>query len=168
VCNAVVAFTLYDFFAGAPRTHAPVGNVLAWLCVVPGVAMLVAAFWLSRRARRHTEPRAWVNEMPVKPGERFAVKCEVPVDLAKPDAEANVVVTVACLSRGKLIWEERAERSIAGRGKQDGRATFEQRFTIPADVASRLDPGEHAALIDGQVRIDQKAFSLPVMMTVAQ
>lgn len=164
VCNAVVAFALYDYFAGAPRTHSTVADVLAWLAAVPGVAFLAVAIHLSRTARRVGEPRAWVNEMPVKPGERFAVKCEIPVDPMLADADRTVVVTVRCVDGGKTVWQERTERSITGRGKQDGRASFEQRFTIPADVASREMSDKRRAVIDGEVKVDETVFLLPVMV----
>jgi hypothetical protein len=162
VCNAIVGFALYDFIAASPRTHSAVADVLAGLSALPGVVLLIAAVYLSRVAGRRGEVRAWVNEMPVKPGERFAVKCEVPVDPATADADRNVFVTVKCVRQGKAVWEERQERSIAGRGKQDGRATFEQRFTIPAEVVSSELSEKHAARIEGEVRIDDAVFTLPV------
>ena len=63
------------------------------------------------------------------------------------------------------MWEERAERSIAGRGKQDGRAVFEQRFTVPSDVVSRETSSEKQAVtLDAEVRIDDAVFSLPVIV----
>jgi hypothetical protein len=163
VCNTVVGFALYDYFAALPRAHSPLTDVLAALSVLPGVAILGVAVAFSRSARRHGEVRAWVNEMPAKPGERFAIKCEVPVDPAFADAERMVVVTVKCVNRGKTVWEERTERSVAGRGKQDGRATFEQRFTIPGDVGSRESSENQPERIDGEVRIDESVFLLPVL-----
>jgi hypothetical protein len=168
VSNAVVAFALYDYLAASPRTHSTVTDVLAGLSALPGVAIVVLAVVLSRTARRHGEVRAWVNEMPAKPGERFAVKCEVPVNPALADAERTVIVTARCVNRGKTIWEERTERSIAGRGKQDGRATFEQRFTIPPEVVSRDSSQKHPARIDGEVRIEDAVFLLPVMVAITE
>jgi hypothetical protein len=162
VCNAVVGFALFDYFAASPRAHSALADVLAGLSALPGVAILVVAVMLSRTARRRGEVRAWVNEMPVKPGERFAVKCEVPVDRAVADAERTVVVAVKCVNRGKTVWEEREERSIAGRGKQDGRATFEQRFTIPLDVVASESSEKKPISLDGEVRVDDAVFVLPV------
>jgi hypothetical protein len=167
VCNALVGLTLYDYFTGTPRTHSALTDALAWLAVIPGIVFLVAAVHLSRVARRAGEPRAWVNEMPVRPGERFAVKCEVPVDRFAADAERTVAMTVRCVDRGKTVWEERAERSIAGRGKQDGRASFEQRFTIPVDVASRAASDKRRAIIDAEVKVDETVFLLPVIVRVS-
>jgi hypothetical protein len=150
VTISVIGLALYDYFTGSPRTHTPVADALAWVAAAPGLLFLLAAVVFTRRAAGRGEPRVWINVPIVKPGERFAVKCEI------ADEGDDVAVIVGQVNRRReATWQDRAERSIADRARPDGRATFEQRFTLPGDADGRGD---------WQVWVGKTAFRLPVMM----
>jgi hypothetical protein len=160
VCNVVAGLAAYDYFTAQPRTRSFASDMLVGVALLPGLGVLSFAVYYSSLARRAADARVWIDGPRAAPGTRLAAKVELP---ARPDLEHVVVSLVSTRSefvrsrlrvREHVVWEERAERSIARRRAAAGdRIEFEQRFTVPADAQPTSAGSVFGPSIEWQIRV---------------
>ena len=176
VCNLLIGLAVYDYFTGQPRARSALGDTLVCLGAAPGLLAVGLAAYLSRAAGRVGEPSVSIDSPRLRPGERIAVKVELPPtrDL---DLE-HVGVALVCVRSGTItvtgtgtgdggraspgpgpgsreeeVYADRAERAVARR-PGPARPTFEQRFRVPPNAEpSSLARAGRAPRVDWFVEV---------------
>lgn len=145
VCNALLGLAVFDYFTGEPRARTTSSDVLVCLATLPGVITIGLAVYYAWMARRVGEPRVSVDAVRVRPGERLAVRVELPLK-RELDLE-HITVGLTCVRgafentghgpgwRERELYAERVERDVGRRAGAGTRVWCEQRFQVPPDAA---------------------------------